>query len=455
MIKKYLSEKILAIIVLTFLSCETSKAEEYNICNWIVDDAYADILKEYPKEKRYFYVVKGDNEKCEYGHGQDETSGFSDCEKNRKENGINGECKLFAIGKKKVLKYKTDSEVQKEIEKNFMTSTEVIKTCHWIISEAYVDVFTSHPKEKRYFYVVKGDDERCEYGHGHDANSGLKDCEKHRDAESINGECKLLAIGKKMLKYETQWSAASVIFKDGLWTDCDVVTKKDPTIFQNLSFIYKKSVDGYDRRKELYQDRPTSNNEGGWINFEAFIFRAEFEKGPDIYIRVNSEFKTKKKAEKQALKYAKIAGQSPQFLNSWLRTITIHKGNNNWGAGNGDILIHTGMLKSFQKCKEEVFIHELAHVTLDPIIGIRDERMKVFVVPWQKAMEADYKFISKYAKDYPHREDVAETINWWIAVRCKPDKISKSAYKKITEGIPNRLKYLDEENYDTYPLVCK
>ena len=448
-------KKLLGIVVLGLLWFGTANAEDIQLCNWVVDEAYVDFLKEHPKEKKYFYIVRGDDGRCEYGHGLDETSGFSDCEKNRKENGINGECKLFAIGKKKVLKYKTDSEDQKEIEKNFMTSNEVIKTCHWIISEAYVDVFTSNPKEKRYFYVVKGDDERCEYGHGHDVASGLQDCEKHRDAESINGECKLLAIGKKMLKYETQWSAASVIFKDGVYTDCDVITKKDPTIFQNLSFIYKKSVDGYDRRKAKYQDRPTSNNEGGWINFEAFIFRAEFEKGLDIYIRVNSEFKTKKKAEKQALKYAKIVGQSPQFLKSWLRTITIHKGNNNWGGGNGDILIHTGMLKSFQKCKEEVFIHELAHVTLDPIIGIRDERMKVFVVPWQKAMEADYKFISKYAKDYPHREDIAETINWWIAVRCKPDRISKSTYKKITEEIPNRLKYLDEQNYNTYPLVCK
>jgi len=448
-------KKLLGIMVLSLLWGGSANAEDIQLCKWVVDEAYADVLKEYPKEKRYFYVVKGDNEKCEYGHGQDETSGFSDCEKNRKENGINGECKLFAIGKKKVLKYKTESKYNKEIEKNFMTSNEVIKTCHWIISEAYVDVFTSHPKEKRYFYVVKGDDERCEYGHGHDANSGLKDCEKHRDAESINGECKLLAIGKKMLKYETQWSAASVILKNSLYTDCDVITKKDPTNFKNLIFSRKTSVYGYDRREEKYQDKLTSNNEGGWINFDAFVFTAEFEKGPNILIRVNSEFKTKKKAEKQALKYAKIAGQSPQFLNSWLRTITIHKGNNNWGGGNGDILIHTGMLKSFQKCKEEVFIHELAHVTLDPIIGIRDERMKVFVVPWQKAMEADYKFISKYAKDYPHREDIAETINWWIAVRCKPDRISKSTYKKITEGIPNRLKYLDEQNYDTYPLVCK
>ena len=63
--------------------------------------------------------------------------------------------------------------------------------------------------------------------------------------------------------------------------------------------------------------------------------------------------------------------------------------------------------------------------------------------------------LSKYAKQYPDREDIAETINWWIAVRCKVDRISKSNYKKIIEAIPNRLKYLDEKNYDTYPLVCK
>ena len=34
-------------------------------------------------------------------------------------------------------------------------------------------------------------------------------------------------------------------------------------------------------------------------------------------------------------------------------------------------------------------------------------------------------------------------------------KTSKSAYKKITEGIPNRLKYLDEQNYNAYPMVCR
>ena len=63
--------------------------------------------------------------------------------------------------------------------------------------------------------------------------------------------------------------------------------------------------------------------------------------------------------------------------------------------------------------------------------------------------------LSKYAKDFPKTEDVVETIIWWVAVRCKTDRISESNYKKILEAIPNRLKYLDEQNYDTYPMVCK
>ena len=70
-------------------------------------------------------------------------------------------------------------------------------------------------------------------------------------------------------------------------------------------------------------------------------------------------------------------------------------------------------------------------------------------------MSCNHNEFEKFCKQYPDREDIAETINWWIAVRCKVDRISKSNYKKIIEAIPNRLKYLDEKNYDTYPLVCK
>ena len=134
-----------------------------------------------------------------------------------------------------------------------------------------------------------------------------------------------------------------------------------------------------------------------------------------------------------------------------LKTITIHKANHLWAGGNKDILIYTeGYSPDWIECEEEVMIHEGGHVSLD-----WKHKGSVKSSKWKKAAKADNKFISKYASEFPKTEDVAETINWWIAVRCKPDTISESNYKKILEGIPNRLKYLDEQNYDTYPLVCK
>jgi len=228
------------------------------------------------------------------------------------------------------------------------------------------------------------------------------------------------------------------LFVKALFTEEDIINEKDPTTFQNIVFVKKKTIKWWDRRNGTKQK-----------SFKAFIFKATFLKGKrDITIRVNAEFETKSKAEEQAVKYAKIIGQLPTFLRTKnLKTLTIHKGNKKWGGGNNDILIHTDKYLRFV---EEVAIHEAAHVTLDPQWHGSIKRSK-----WNKAMKADNKFVSPYAKKFPSREDIAETINWWIAVRCKSDRISKLTYEKIILGIPNRLKYLDEQNYDTYPLVCK
>ena len=127
--------------------------------------------------------------------------------------------------------------------------------------------------------------------------------------------------------------AASYLFKDNIYTDCNILTKKDPTAFQNISFKEEKKIKWWDRREA---------KSSGWkqSSFKAFIFKAKFEKGKDVTIRVNSEFKTKEKAEEQALKYGKMAGQLPNFLRQNLKTITVHKGNKDWGGGNKDILIH-------------------------------------------------------------------------------------------------------------------
>jgi len=237
------------------------------------------------------------------------------------------------------------------------------------------------------------------------------------------------------------------LFPNALFTkgEGDIIIEKDPTTFQNIVFVKKKTIKWWDRRGA---SGPKAARQ---ITFKVFVFKATFLKGiRDITIRVNAEFETENKAKEQAIKYAKLIGQLPNFLRTKnLKTLTIHKGYEEWGGGNNDMLIYTDMYQ-WGEFTEEVAIHEAAHTTLDPQWHGSIKRSK-----WNKAMKADNKFFSPYAKKFPSREDIAETINWWIAVRCKSDRISKLTYEKIILGIPNRLKYLDEQNYDTYPLVCK
>ena len=88
------------------------------------------------------------------------------------------------------------------------------------------------------------------------------------------------------------------LFKNNLYHDCDIIKKKDPTTFLNLSFLGVENIKWFDYRLS------TENSMKYEIYFDAFIFKARFEKGKDVTIRVNSEFKTKEKAEKIAKKYA-------------------------------------------------------------------------------------------------------------------------------------------------------
>ena len=76
----------------------SNQAFSKEICSWIIDEAYPEILEDNPNI--YFFAVVGKDGRCEYGTGDNEESALNECVKWQTENSISGTCQAFAIGKK-------------------------------------------------------------------------------------------------------------------------------------------------------------------------------------------------------------------------------------------------------------------------------------------------------------------------------------------------------------------
>ena len=83
------------------------------------------------------------------------------------------------------------------------------EVCDWIILEAYPEYLNDLPSINFHsaFYVVVGDDERCEYGYYWDTDRSLEDvikeakadCNQYRLKEKIKGECKPYDLNKEIV----------------------------------------------------------------------------------------------------------------------------------------------------------------------------------------------------------------------------------------------------------------
>ena len=223
-------------------------------------------------------------------------------------------------------------------------------------------------------------------------------------------------------------------FGGTIFIDPDIITEEDPTTFVSLSYAGTGSRLMYDRRS-------------GWITSEPFLFPAEYDDGLSIEIQVNPEFGSWENAQIYALKYAEVIGRLTTQLRKDVQTSWIHKGDEPFGGGNNNLLIHTDWSeKNYedQGILEETLVHEAAHTSLDSYHAESGG--------WLDAQIADCEFISEYARDNPIREDVAESYLPYLAVKYRPDRISPALKKTIENAIPNRIKYFDSQNFNMYPI---
>jgi len=215
--------------------------------------------------------------------------------------------------------------------------------------------------------------------------------------------------------------------------DPDIITPEDPTTLSCVSYAGRGVRDAYDRRV------------GGWIRMEAYLFDAAFDDGSSVQIQVNPEFRSEVAALALAEAYGRILGQLPAVLRSGVRRVFVHRGRLPFAGGHDFVLIHTDQGEEYERdgILEETLVHEASHTSLDPLCAGAQG--------WRAAQKADGEYISTYARDFPSREDVAESFLPYLAIRYRRDRISSELAALIVSTIPHRIDYFDGRCFDVHP----
>jgi hypothetical protein len=208
-----------------------------------------------------------------------------------------------------------------------------------------------------------------------------------------------------------------------------IITSADPSALIDVAYVGTGSRLVYDRRVNRFE------------RITVHLFDAQFDDGLDAEIQVNPEFGAAAAAEIQATTYATAVGRLPTSLRADVDSITIHKGLQPFGGGNRNILIHTDQAISYGGYLEEVLFHEATHTSFDAD--------HAFAPGWVAAQQLDANFISTYARDNPTREDVAESLLPWFALR-HAGGLFPYQVDAIQAAMPNRLAYFDALDFQLY-----
>lgn len=222
-------------------------------------------------------------------------------------------------------------------------------------------------------------------------------------------------------------------FHGTIFLDPDIITEADPTAFVELLDRGRGLRQMYDRRS-------------GWVDLEPHLFEARFDDGLTIEMQVNPEFEDVDVARRLAQTYAVAIGRLPTSLRVDVDTSWIHDGVEPFGGGNRNLLIHVGQAELYvaDGILEETLVHEAAHTSIDD--------PHAAAPGWLAAQAANPTFVSTYARDNPAREDIAESLLLWVALRRRAARVDAQLLTTIFTVMPNRLAYFDTLPFDWHPL---
>lgn len=217
-----------------------------------------------------------------------------------------------------------------------------------------------------------------------------------------------------------------------------VIHSTDPSAFESIVYVGQQEKTVFDRRAD--------NGNGGRIKIEAHVFTITWSDSLSSELLANPDIGDFTTVTAQAERHARIVGLLPHCLRSLVDRIVLHGGNVMMGGGNRSLLLYSDRTMRHETIKgklNEIMVHEAAH-NLGQIMERSPE--------WVAAQNSDNAFISKYAQEFPQREDVSESFLAWLILRYHRHRITEEQANTIRDQIPARLKYFDEQNYNMSPV---
>ena len=183
------------------------------------------------------------------------------------------------------------------------------------------------------------------------------------------------------------------------------------------------------------------------------LFSARYSDGKTIQVCVNREhFPVYTDAHRWSELFSDMLGRMPQALRKCLDVLEVHD-TGGFGAANQTgtrTRIHADASYwdedqdadrgwHARSYVEEIVVHELGHTCERTVYGDPGTVSK-----WREAVRADGAFISDYAELHPLREDMAESVLSWLAVRYRWERVDQEYIDTVHNTIPNRLAWFDE-----------
>lgn len=231
---------------------------------------------------------------------------------------------------------------------------------------------------------------------------------------------------------------AGTVYLDPSW-----VAPEDPTTLTAMTYQGQEFATLFDRRVNAFRYVST------------YSYSLNFSDQVSVVARVNTEF-PQEEAPAIADTWGNVLGQLPLGLLAGLGELHLQPGDQLMGGNDATnpthVLIHTvhGDRNLSLGWAEEEVLHELAHAVLQHL---------QYTSAWLDAQSADNCYISSYAADYPTREDVAESLAPYLALKLRPERVRVSDQQKISDCIPARIAvfddYFESNDIDLYPWVAR